>query len=1299
MADTGLKREDQIDERQSDMFNPHSSGQEVGDGGKSNSHADLQNIENSYVQAGIDQTEAHINDPKNWTTSSSAAAVKSQEESQEENPLNYQNSGEGKSFFKKIGNRKSATIALISMLGISGGLLASFLGPASMLVNIMENAVIQNDTSTPSMERRFFKAFTRMTQPTAPTCSSTKSYMKCKRGRISNNALRVMEKRAGITAVFGNGNTGTKKRLGYPKSNPTHYLVDMGDGKAPKRIKAEDFSGFLAQKENKKIAFKIMGIGGTFNLRFKAWSSKYLAKKFYKKFGITKSGGIANKSGNKLSTKAADIRKKVMSKIPALDKNKITGASTTVNSKMESKLKYAKKGGPVYLTSVATCVAPKAPRYFAAAVAAIQLAQIMPIINDFVLSPGGKLKASADGSGFSPEDMHTAGSILTEQTPRDGDGKMTSALDSPYLLAAIGVNKSPPPVSKKFTPGFSVIASPIVRKSTAAEKKMAPACNKILSPEAMYTAMAADAAVTVAASSTIIGGIIKIAAGWAVSEVAAKLVEGAIRSYGTKILNEVAKNDFIPEARGQALGDVLGISAAAFFSSGSMSRHLPTLKQSQVATFSSIMKENEDYNRELAIASLSPFDMSSRYTFAGSMVNGLRLQVAAGNLSTPTNILSSIGNGLNSVLFGNVKAVDESSMEKYCNYADKFGISKDSNGEVPAINMAGLPCTGITREQVNMSAEMVDRLILNEEWVDDSKDLPDNADIEDMIETGFIKKDTPLYDYIDQCSDSSTGDYLFNGENCSFSGNATSGGWGGDGNCETDSDEDGNEIKYCAKDEAPESTVKGVKDPRSLSAIVPFLLDHQIMQSVNGEDEEEYSQSTEGGNTEGGSDIRVASYNILGAHHTDPGKPRHGKYPVWDIRIKKVTENITSKNIDVIGFQELEPRQQEYLDNNLPGYKRSTHGKKDDGIMWNSNKFTMTDKGTWETKYFHGPIKEPWVKLKDNSTNQEFYVMNVHDPINSGNTGSEYTRFNNAKAHLAEIDKLKPQAPVILTGDFNNGFTKDQGAKMSSHDRTIYCVMTSNGDMEHAYDVFSKREKKCPNPTPSGADIKSHVDHVFVSPGLEVSKYWSIRHLNSGERWNPEGNHSGSDHPAVIADVVIPVTGGGSPRGWSWPVDRKWWTMNKADFLDEHKGAGTFTSPGTKHIAVDISSVNDGEPVYAMVGGKVVKRPLGRGSYICSGKPNSNHNGGLMIESEIQGGKLLIAYAHGYNVTDKAAVAAGDRIMDLGNVGNSCGAHLHLDMSFNNKNICPQDIFLVLGADKEVDLTNLHSKTLGGCGR
>lgn len=827
----------------------------------------------AYTSAGIDQLEAMANDPSQHKDESVKDAEESPSTSQNaQNSLNYTGGGnknlDQPKLQKALGfaKKRGGIIGLISLFGIGGGILAGFFGPASLLINLTENFSLSNDSSSVAMERRMMKVLGNMTNENGgdAICANKKN-IKCKMGKISNKALRQLNKK-GVTAIFDGGTSSSTrydgKRTGYPQKNPSHYEFDMGNGKKA-RVAAKDLTGFLANRENRKMANKVLGRSGAFNLRVKAWTGKHITQKFFNKFKIKRNGGLADGSAKKgsVSERLADTKNRLKEKIPGAESASAT--ADKVKGKIEKQTGKAKKGGVAYLIAVGGCIAVKAPGYIAAGVAAIQLAQLLPIVMDVVMSPGSKAKASGvdTENSITTDDADAIGTLLTNKT-ENTQGNMTSALDSPYLLAAMGVNKSKPGVSQKFAPGFSLLSNPVVREANKAEQASEGACNVIMSPTAMYTAMAADMAVTVAASATIIGGLIKIAASWIISELISELVKNIAGDLAIQWITEFAQNDAIEKAEGEELGDVIGISAAAFFSAGGMSRHLPTLSVAQLDDFTAMQQESENFQREMDIASLSPFDTSSRYTFLGSIIYSSQMAVLANGGYGASSVLSSIAS-LPSLLVSNAGAATNFSSQ-YCGYADDYYLDTEDKNKQPAINLAGLPCTGITPTQANMSPTEAIDLLGAEGWIctpgpdgsfdDDCPEIPEGATIEDLMPksgdnedgfsgNGFIKPDNLLYEFIASCGDASSGDYIFNAGGCipPSEGEGAGGTYCLNGSYEND---DGETVPTCALPEnddgsGVDSEVEGVDNPRAIQAISVFLLDYQVVQILNGEDEEE----------------------------------------------------------------------------------------------------------------------------------------------------------------------------------------------------------------------------------------------------------------------------------------------------------------------------------------------------------------------------------------------------------------------------------------------------------------------------
>ena len=784
------------------------------------------------LESQFDNKDSDLNPNQN---DSASAAVNDQESSVPGNGFYQPSAGKKKSpvTFKSLLKKRGPIAAIAGILGLGGGILGIFLSPATMLQNIMENFTWKNDSASVVKETRMKKVINRMlgSGDDAGICKSKK--IRCKTGRLSNRALKKFKK-SGLIPVDADGKEMDIKGRGYPDKNPTHWKVEgLNDGKPIESSKLKDE---LLKKENRKIASKVYGRTGLFKMRFHAWTGKHIGK-LYDKFKLKRNSAIS-KIDKKLGIK--EKKEKFKEKLP---KFKEGPALEKVGKGVDNLGSKLKKGGLAYAISAGACTVVKIPNLIAAGVAAIQLAPLLGLVMDVILSPGSQAKASgldSSGSGFSQETMETIGTMLTERGKMKGsDNAEGSALDSPYLLAAMGVNNDKPGIAKNYIPGYSVATNPIVRTLNSAEEASEPVCNYILSPVAMYTSMAAEAAI--AASTGGISAILSWAGKAALSEVIKKVLEYTVGEKVKNILAELAKSLLIPDkAQYKDLGDALGVGAAAFFSAGSMGQMLPGLKMSQLAEFNGIQIANEEFQKEMDIASLSPFDTSSRYTFLGSIFHNMgNMMMANGTYSkTPVAMLSNILRLPSMALSYSSTAKAASGMysDKYCGYAKDFSMGSGSS-EDPAVNMAGLPCTGITNSQANMSVEEAIQIAEDEGWVKKDADIPDGATIADLMDN-YIIKDTPLHDFIEDCSAAEKGEYWFNSGGCTAPTDSTQ-----TVSITTPTYKDSENKDITNQSFGAENSAKQYDD-RKLSAMSVLLIDFQIAQSINGEDDEEEAPST-----------------------------------------------------------------------------------------------------------------------------------------------------------------------------------------------------------------------------------------------------------------------------------------------------------------------------------------------------------------------------------------------------------------------------------------------------------------------
>ena len=785
------------------------------------------------LESQFDNKDSDLNPNQN---DSASTAVNDQESSVPGNSFYQPSAGKKKSpvTFKSLLKKRGPIAVIAGILGLGGGILGIFLSPATMLQNIMENFTWKNDSASIAKESRMKKVMNKMigASDDAGICKSKK--IRCKTGRLSNRALKKFKK-SGLIPVDADGKEMDIKGRGYPEKNPTHWKVEgLNDGKPIESSKLKDE---LLKKENRKIASKVYGRTGLFKMRFRAWTGKHISK-LYRKFDLKRNSAIS-KIDKKLGIK--EKREKFKEKLPKFEAGSASKNISDGVDKLGGKLK---KGGLAYAISAGACAAVKIPNLIAAGVAAIQLAPLLGIVMDVILSPGSQAKASgldSSGGGFSQETMETIGTMLTERGKMKGsDNAEGSALDSPYLLAAMGVNNDKPGIAKNYIPGYSVATNPIVQGFNEAKEATEGVCDYILSPVAMYASMAVEAAVS--ASTGGISAIVSWVGKAALSEVIKKVLEYAVGEQVKNILTELAKSLLTPDkAQYKDLGDALGVGAAAFFSAGSMGQMLPGLKMSQLAEFNGIQIANEEFQKEMDIASLSPFDTSSRYTFLGSIFHNMgNMMIANGTYSkTPVAMLSNILRLPSMALSYSSTAKAASGMysDKYCGYAKDFYMGSGSS-EDPAVNMAGLPCTGITNSQANMSVEEAIQIAEDEGWIQKDMDIPDGADISDLMKNGYIVEGTPLHDFVEDCGDASTGSYWFSNGGCTAPSDSTQ---TTSSTAPTYKDSEGKDItdqSFGAENSAKQY------DDRKLSAMSVLLIDFQIAQSINGEDDEEDTPST-----------------------------------------------------------------------------------------------------------------------------------------------------------------------------------------------------------------------------------------------------------------------------------------------------------------------------------------------------------------------------------------------------------------------------------------------------------------------
>lgn len=733
----------------------------------------------------------------------------------------------------KVALRKGGPIGLIAAL-LGGFTFTSVFmtGPLLMLSHITENLIDKNDSAGVAQDVRLPRVFNRILSG-----KDYKSQLGKKGGRISNKGLQRLS-RKGIVAVNADGSPfDTSGKKLYPEKQPTHYSIKELNGGKP--IKREDLVKELLRKGNEKYANKAFGRRGAFKLRVKMWLGKHLKFNFLEKLGLKKDGGIARRAFNKL--KKSERFKSFREKMPKFGTQKPVETIRNFSNKHATK---AKKAGMIYTVLVMTCMAAHIPKTIAIGVAAVQVVQIAYLVWDLILTPHSKAKADGFGSGFTGEEADAIGTALTEKGITEGSQNTRgSALQSPMLLFAMGIIRNKQTVSD-YAPGYSFFTNSVFQGyNKVMDGGLEATCNVITSSYAMWGTLAVEAVLTVATYG------VEALISWAAKEAAVTafsvLLETVIKEVFIQLLQEYAPNDMLPKARFKDLGDALGVSAMVFFSSSSMAQAIPTLKTSQLAEFNRIKIANEDLQKRMDLASLSPFDTSSKYTFLGNIVHNMGNMMLT-NGTYDKSIISTLSNVLRLPSFAlsfssTAHAKTGMYSEAYCGYAKEFGQNGD---ETPAVNSAGLPCTGITRDQAGMSSEEAVAIAEKEGWLDEGVEVKEGATLKDLMESKYIKEDTPLRDFVESCTDASSGEYWVNLGGCTTPDGTTSESLD-QRTSVTEKSSSGEETTMTAADQGIDSpaTVKTTEN-RKMAAIPVLLMDFMIAQSVNGEDDDSSKASS-----------------------------------------------------------------------------------------------------------------------------------------------------------------------------------------------------------------------------------------------------------------------------------------------------------------------------------------------------------------------------------------------------------------------------------------------------------------------
>lgn len=242
--------------------------------------------------------------------------------------------------------------------------------------------------------------------------------------------------------------------------------------------------------------------------------------------------------------------------------------------------------------------------------------------------------------------------------------------------------------------------------------------------------------------------------------------------------------------------------------------------------------------------------------------------------------------------------------------------------------------------------------------------------------------------------------------------------------------------------------------------------------------------------------LMVGSYNIRYKNWNDSVQGN-----VWNKRCQVICDQLNFMAPDVFGAQEVLYGQLQDMKAALDGYDYIGIGRDDgeragehEAIFYKTDKIKLLDHGDFwlsETPEKPGLGWDAvcvrictWGKFSMDEA--LFYYFNLHmDHV------GVIARREAAKLVVARIREIAQGAPVVLTGDFNVDQTNE-----------IYTIFTESGLLKDSYDAARIRfaENGTFNAFKTEYYTTSRIDHVFVSPEIQVESYGVL----TNSYWTPD---------------------------------------------------------------------------------------------------------------------------------------------------------------------------------------------------
>lgn len=269
---------------------------------------------------------------------------------------------------------------------------------------------------------------------------------------------------------------------------------------------------------------------------------------------------------------------------------------------------------------------------------------------------------------------------------------------------------------------------------------------------------------------------------------------------------------------------------------------------------------------------------------------------------------------------------------------------------------------------------------------------------------------------------------------------------------------------------------------------------------------------------------RVMTFNI---RYAGGDKGEHA----WANRRNAVAQCINAADPDILGLQEVEAVQADWLRESFPHYafhgvgridgvrkgefapilyRADRYEPQDSGHFWISTTPDVPGSKSWNTACER---MASWVRLRDRASKHELLVINTHLDHVSAQAREQGVKMIRERAEQLPRQPDATHIPVIITGDFNTSADGPLGVHLCSGDSAPDAAGFALRDAYRVGDPTADGDEATFNAWTPRTD-GDRIDWIFATPSFDVVSVTIDRHM-------PEGVLP-SDHYPVIATLRTP---------------------------------------------------------------------------------------------------------------------------------------------------------------------------------